>query len=80
MITLKNAWEGLKLTWAEWHSIVIGWGDGVAFHKTEWHRMDVYYPESEKMEQEYHYYQFGLALGRLTLVLIGASLLIRFLG
>ena len=72
--------EGLKLTWAEWHAIVLGWGDGVAFTHTEWHLMSVFYGEGEKMEGELHYYKFGLGLGRLTWALIIASLLIRFLG
>ena len=55
------------------------WGDGVAFTKVDWHLMDVFYEEKEKMEQEFHYYQFGIGLGRLTWALIIASLLIRFL-
>ena len=75
----NNILEGLELTWAEWHAIVIGWGDGVAFTMTDWHLMDVFYNEKEGMEQELHYYKFGLALGRLTWALIIASLLIRFL-
>ena len=50
---LGNAWEGLKLTWPEWHSIVIGWGDGVAFTKTDWLLVGVFYGEEEKMEQEF---------------------------
>ena len=72
---LSSAWEGLKLTWAEWHSIVIGWGDGVAFTKTDWNDI-----EDEEMQGELHYYKFGLALGRLTWALIIVKLLIRFLG
>jgi len=72
---LSDAWEWLKLTWAEWHSIVIGWGDGVAFTKTHWEDI-----EDEEMRGELHYYKFGTALGRLTWALIIASLLIRWLG
>ena len=68
---LSNAWEGLKLTWDEWHTIVIGWGDGVAFTKTAVVNLII---------GELHYYKFGLALGRLTWALIIGSLLIRFMG
>jgi len=71
---LKSAWEGLLLTWAEWHMIVIGWGDGVSFTKTDFKILD------EEMQGEVHYYKFGSALGRLTLVLVIALLLRRFLG
>jgi len=84
---LSDAWEGLKLTWAEWHMIVCGWGDGAAFNKAE------KIPSLEEMKtrndvrdfyailaKEAWYYKFGLALGRLTWALIIASLLIRFGG
>lgn len=79
MLKLLDILKDLMPTWTEWHAIVIGWGDGVAFTKVEWHLMDVFYEEKEKMEQEFHYYQFGIGLGRLTWALIIASLLIRFL-
>lgn len=78
MKLLKDAWEGLKLTWEEWHAIVIGWGDGVAFTKTDWKTISQIY--GREMEKELHYHKFGLALGRLTWALIIASLLIRLVG
>lgn len=77
---LLDTLKDLMPTWAEWHAIVIGWGDGVAFTYTDWDLINLLYDEEEKMEQELHYYKAGLAFGRLTLVLIIASLLIRFLG
>ena len=77
MRLLSNIWEGLKLTWAEWHATVIGFGDGVAFTTTNWPMLSLFYEDG--IEGELHYYKFGLALGRLTWVLIIASLLIRFM-
>ena len=68
---LGNAWEGLKLTWDEWHMIVCGWGDGVALTQTA---------IANLIEGELHYYKFGLGLGRLTWALIIGLLLIRFIG
>ena len=70
---LKDLW----LTWTEWHAIVIGWGDGVAFTMTDWEMIPKLY--DDRLEGELHYYKFGIGLGRLTWALIVASLLIRFL-
>jgi len=59
-------WLNLKEflnTHQEWHALVIGWGDGVSFRKTDWYMLNVYYGTKEKMRQELHYYKFGLALG-----------------
>ena len=59
-------WEGLKLTPEEWHAIVIGWGDGVNFTRTDWNEIAHIY--GKEMKQEYHYYQFGRGVGLLTFV------------
>ena len=84
---LKNVWEGLKLTWPEWHMITSGWGDGAALNKGQtiptiqetadnYNETDFY----AILAREAWYYKFGLALGRLTWVLIIGSLLVRLLG
>lgn len=70
---LKDLWPN----WTEWHAIVIGWGDGVAFTKTDWDKIHKFYDDG--LEGELHYYKFGIGLGRLTWALIIALLLIRFL-
>ena len=54
---------------AEWHAFVIGWGDGVAFTKTEWQKL-------EEIKGEGHYYKFGLALGRFSILGFGTAMLI----
>jgi len=83
---LQATWEGLKLTWDEWHMIASGWGDGASLKKGETipNLGEVQDPHDERdfyamLAKEAWYYKFGLALGRLTWVLIVASLLIRFL-
>lgn len=75
---LKNAWEGLKLTWDEWHMIVCGWGDGIAFTRTSIEELIEAY--GKDIVKEKHYYKFGLGLGLLTWALIISLVLIRLLG
>lgn len=67
---LSGAWEGLKLTWAEWHAIIIGWGDGVAFTETDWVKISILCPNDKGIEGELHYYKFGLGLGRLSFMAV----------
>lgn len=86
-MTLKGAWEGVKLSWAEWHMIVSGWGDGAALKKgekippvqetTEEYKQTDFY---SILAREAWYYKFGMALGRLTWALIIAKLLERLIG
>ena len=84
---LRDIWECIKLTWAEWHMIASGWGDGAALNRGE------PIPYTQKTTEDYKetdfhsilareawYYKFGLALGRLTWAIIGAIVLIRVLG
>ena len=52
----------------EWHSLVIGWGDGVSFRSTDWAKLNVFYGDKEKMSQELHYYKFGLGLGLFSIL------------
>jgi len=83
---LSFAWEGLGLTWDEWHMIASGWGDGAAFNKAEkiptiqdnqeGHQDNDFYAI---LAREAWYYKFGLALGRLTWALIIACLIIRIM-
>ena len=74
---LLDILKDLIPSWTEWHAIVIGWGDGVAFTHVAWEAICRIY--GKEMEQELHYYKVGIGLGRLTWALIIASLLIRFL-
>ena len=84
---LSDAWEGLKLTWGEWHMIASGWGDSVAFNKAEKIPNLEEIPEDRNNECDFYailareawYYKFGMALGKLTWALIVAALLIRFI-
>ena len=84
----KDIWECIKLSWAEWHMIVSGWGDGAALNKGERipsleeiskdrTRDDDFYAI---LAREAWYYKFGLALGRLTWAIIGAAVIVRVLG
>ena len=84
---LKDIWECIKLTWDEWHMIVSGWGDGVGLNKAE--PIPTIQETEEKFKEtdfyailarEAWYYKFGLALGRLTWVIIAAIVLIKVLG
>ena len=72
---MSDTWGGLKLTWDEWHMIVCGYGDGVAFTTTDIDTLTFVY--GKDIRKELHYYKFGLALGRLTWALIICSLIIR---
>ena len=58
----------------EWHAFVIGFGDGVAFTKTDWGTVFIFY-KGEGMEKELHYYKFGLALGRFSILGFGTAML-----
>jgi len=85
-MNLQSAWEGVKLTWDEWHMIVSGWGDGVALNRGE--RIPTIQETPNYQDNDFYailareawYYKFGLALGRLTWALIIGVLLERFIG
>lgn len=73
-------------TWNEWHAMVSGWGDGVAFNKSEKIPNLKEIPDKPRDDDFYAiiameawYYKVGMALGRLTWALIIASLLIGLL-
>lgn len=53
---------------SEWHAFVIGWGDGISFHRTNWQMIKHLCPFDKKIEGELHYYKAGLALGRFSIV------------
>ena len=87
MISLKSIWEGMKLSWDEWHMIASGWGDGAALHRGE--KIPTIQETTENykdtdfysiLAREAWYYKFGLALGRLTWLLPIGILLERLLG
>ena len=59
-------------THQEWHAFVIGLADGMSFQSTD---MDVFYPESEKMEEEIHYYKGGVFFGRIAFVVLVAGMI-----
>lgn len=63
---LKNLGEFLS-EYEEWHSFVIGWGDGVAFTRTDWWAI-------REIEGEPHYYKFGVGVGRITFFVVLAVL------
>jgi len=52
----------------EWHSLVIGLGDGCAF-------TDTTIAESEDLKGELHYYKAGVFFGRLAFVITIACLI-----
>ena len=60
----------------EWHAFVIGLADGMSFQHTEWHTMDIFYPESEKMEEEIHYYKGGVFFGRIAFIVLVAGMIV----
>lgn len=60
-----NAWlmriKSFMNTDAEWHAFVIGWGDGVAFTKTDCQQI-------AEIKNDVHYYKFGVSVGRFAIV------------
>jgi len=51
----------------EGHAFLIGFGDGVAFTKTDWETIDKYSLPKD-IKGELHYYKAGLALGRFLII------------
>lgn len=74
---LRDIWEDIKLTWVEWHAVVIGLGDGLAFTKTDWSRIREYCPNDKFIEGELHYYKISVGIGRLIWGILIASVLVN---
>jgi len=68
---LSDAWEGLKLTWGEWHMIVCGLGDGLALKVGEKIPPIQETPDDYKetdfyaiLAREAWYYKISMGIGR----------------
>lgn len=64
----KSIVPGLLLTWAEWHCIVMGLGDGLAFNKSDMPSGLYDYPLDDYRSiliKEAWYYKISMGVGRL---------------